>query len=29
MATSAFAAQLYPGGRTSHSTLKVCYAFVK
>ncbi|KZT08457.1 uncharacterized protein LAESUDRAFT_649310 [Laetiporus sulphureus 93-53] len=24
-ATSAFAAQLYPGGRTTHSTFKVCY----
>ena len=25
MATSAFAAQLYPGGRTAHSTFKVCF----
>ncbi len=25
-ATSAYAAQLYPGGRTTHSTFKVCYS---
>ena len=25
-ATAAFAAQLYPGGRTTHSAFKVCFA---